>query len=64
MITRTERQKQCLKKWLQFGGNATVVAATGFGKTRMAINLIEAFVKRNDESSTLVIVPTQILKDQ
>ena len=30
----------------------------------MAINLIEAFVKRNDESSTLVIVPTQILKDQ
>jgi superfamily II DNA or RNA helicase len=30
----------------------------------MAINLIEAFVKRNDKSSSLIIVPTQILKDQ
>ena len=64
MITRTERQKICLKRWIQAGGNATVVAATGFGKTRMAINLIEAFVKRNENSSSLVIVPTQILKDQ
>lgn len=64
MITRTERQKACLKRWIQAGGNATVVAATGFGKTRMAISLIEAFVKRNENSSSLVIVPTQILKDQ
>lgn len=31
MITRTQRQKECLKKWIQAGGNATVVAATGFG---------------------------------
>ncbi len=30
----------------------------------MAINLIEAFVKRDDSSSSLIIVPTQILKDQ
>lgn len=64
MVTRTERQKECLKKWIKAGGNATVVAATGFGKTRCAINLIEAFVKRNGDSSSLVIVPTQILKDQ
>lgn len=64
MVTRTERQKICLKRWIQTGGNATVVACTGFGKTRMAINLIEAFVKRNENSSSLVIVPTQILKDQ
>ena len=34
------------------------------GKTRIGLNLAEAFVKRNDESSILVIVPTQILKDQ
>ena len=31
MITRTERQKECLKKWLKASGKATVVAATGFG---------------------------------
>lgn len=34
------------------------------GKTRIGLNLIEAFVKRNEECSCLVVVPTQILKDQ
>ena len=64
MITRDERQKQCLIKWLKSGGSATVVAATGFGKTRTAINLINAFVKRDENCSILVIIPTQVLKDQ
>jgi len=47
-----------------FKGCGTIVACTGFGKTRLGINLIEAFVKRNEDSSSLVIVPTQLLKDQ
>lgn len=64
MVTRNERQKICLKKWLKAGGRATVVAATGFGKTKTAIDLIEAFVKRNEDSSSLIIVPTQVLKEQ
>jgi len=64
MVTRDERQKLCLKRWIQANGRATIVACTGFGKTKMAINLIEAFVKRNEDSSSLIIVPTQILKDQ
>lgn len=34
------------------------------GKTRLALNLIEAFVKRDDKCSCLVVVPTQFLKDQ
>ena len=64
MITRDERQKQCLAKWLKSGGAATVVACTGFGKTRVALNLISAFVKRNGESSSLIVVPTEPLKEQ
>lgn len=64
MVTRDERQKQCLINWLKAGGKSTVVAATGFGKTKVAIDLIGAFVKRNDDSSALVIVPTQVLKEQ
>ena len=64
MITRDERQKICLKKWLKSGGAATVVAATGFGKTRIALNLIEAFVRRNEDSSALIVVPTDVLKNQ
>ena len=64
MITRDERQKQCLKRWLNSGGAATVVACTGFGKTRVALNLISAFAKRNDDASSLIVVPTAVLKEQ
>lgn len=34
------------------------------GKTRVALNLIDAFTTKNPEAQTLVVVPTQILKDQ
>lgn len=30
-MDRTQRQKECLKRWIKAGGKATVVAATGFG---------------------------------
>jgi superfamily II DNA or RNA helicase len=49
---------------LETGGAATIVACTGFGKTRLALNLCSAFVKRNEDCSILIVVPTQILKDQ
>lgn len=64
MITRDERQKECLRRWIQFKGAATVVACTGFGKTRVALNLISAFVRRNEESTALIVVPTEPLKEQ
>lgn len=64
MITRDERQKECLVKWLKAKGAATIVACTGFGKTRIALNLIAAFTKRNSDASSLVIVPTDALKEQ
>lgn len=64
MITRDERQKECLKNWLKFKGHATIVGCTGFGKTRIGLNLAEAFVKRSEDASILVVVPTQFLKDQ
>lgn len=64
MITRDDRQKICLKNWLASGGNGTIVGCTGFGKTRIGLNLTDAFVKRNENASILVVVPTQFLKDQ
>lgn len=30
-MDRTERQKLCIKRWLEAGGSACIVAATGFG---------------------------------
>lgn len=64
MITRDERQKECLRRWLRNNGHGTIVGCTGFGKTRIGLNLADAFVKRNNDSSILVVVPTQFLKDQ
>ena len=63
-MDRTERQKLCLKRWLAAGGKGSLECCTGFGKTRTALNLIDAFTSKNPEAQTLVIVPTQILKDQ
>ena len=63
-MDRTQRQKICLKKWLEANGKATIVACTGFGKTRIALNLIDAFTTKNPEAQTLIVVPTQVLKDQ
>lgn len=34
------------------------------GKTRIGLDLAEAFVKRNEDASILIVVPTQFLKDQ
>lgn len=31
MISRTDRQKQSITKWIRSGGKATIEACTGFG---------------------------------
>lgn len=63
-MDRTERQKLCLKRWLESKGHASIEACTGFGKTRVALNLVDAFTIKNPDAQTLIVVPTQILKDQ
>lgn len=63
-MNRTERQKLCMKRWLQSGGKGSVVACTGFGKTRLALDLADAFISKNPQAQLLVVVPTQVLKDQ
>lgn len=63
-MTRNDRQKECLRRWLKAGGHGTLECATGFGKTKTALDLIDAFVTKNPESQTLIVVPTQLLKDQ
>ena len=44
MVSRTERQKICIKRWLAAGGQNSIVAATGFGKTRVALTAIEMLI--------------------
>lgn len=64
MITRTQRQKQGIKKWLQAKGRGTWCWATGTGKTYATCMLINLLLKKNPSAQILIVVPTEILKEQ
>lgn len=63
-VSRDERQEECKRNWLLNKGKGTIVAATGVGKTRIAIKCIQAVRSKYPEISVLVLVPTESLKSQ
>lgn len=63
-MTRTERQIQALRKWKEQKCKGCIVAATGVGKTRMALIAISKVVEKNPTIKTVVVVPTKALKKQ
>ncbi len=63
-MDRTERQKVGINRWLKAGGKATCEFPTGFGKTRVALDVIDLLVHKNPDIFVLIIVPTEILKEQ
>lgn len=63
-VSRDERQAQALKAWIKAKGHGTIVAATGVGKTRIAMNAITKLRAKYPTISVLVVVPTQNLKEQ
>lgn len=63
-VTRDQRQNESVDKWMKFKGRASVVAATGTGKTYIAIKAIKRLRKRYPNLDVLVLVPTTALKTQ
>lgn len=63
-MTRTERQKLSIKKWKEAGCRSSIVAATGTGKTRIALMTIGLLLPKNPQIKVRIIVPTKVLKDQ
>lgn len=61
---RSKRQFMGIKLWGEAGFQGYIEAAPGFGKTRIGLEAIQMTTRNNPERSTLVIVPTQLLKDQ
>lgn len=61
---RTARQEECRKKWIHNKCVGTIVAATGFGKTRVGMNCIETILKHYPNFRCLVVVPTDTLQKQ
>ena len=62
--TRDERQEECRVKWIKNKCNGTIVASTGFGKTRVGLNCIKTVLKKYPSIKVIVIVPTTALKEQ
>lgn len=63
-MTRDERQEQCRVKWIKNKCRATIVATTGFGKTRIAVNCIRTILARYPDFRIFIVVPTTALKEQ
>lgn len=63
-VSRDERQAESVNLWLKHKGRGTVVAATGTGKTVIAIKCIAKVRTKYPTLSVLVVVPTSQLKDQ
>lgn len=63
-LTRDERQKESLKKWLNHKGKGCIEGCTGYGKTRIGLNAIETVRKRYPDLSVIIVVPTDVLRNQ
>ena len=64
MISRTDRQKEGVRKWIQAGCKGTLVWATGTGKSTAAIMAIKRILKIKPDVRVLISVPTEILQKQ
>lgn len=63
-ITRDERQEEARVKWIKNKCRGTLVASTGFGKTRVGLNCIRTILDKYPNKRVLIIVPTTALKEQ
>nr|DAF63659.1 MAG TPA: Chromatin remodeling complex ATPase [Podoviridae sp. ctz6O13] len=63
-MSRDDRQSLCIERWKATNGHATIVASTGFGKTRVALNTIKWLQVKHPDMSIIVVVPTTGLQEQ
>jgi superfamily II DNA or RNA helicase len=61
--SRSKKQWDCVIKWLENLYKGTIVACTGFGKTRIATHIIKLLKKKGNRSA-VVVVPSNQLKSQ
>lgn len=63
-LTRDQRQELCRQAWIRNKCVGTIEAATGFGKSRVALNCIKTVLSKYPNFRVLIIVPTETLKNQ
>ena len=63
-VSRDERQAQAVHKWLENRGKGCLEMCTGFGKSRCAILAIKKVLSKYPRLRVLIVVPTELLKNQ
>ena len=63
-MTRDEKQKEAIQKWIAAKCRGSLVWSTGVGKTRAGLIAIKSFISTNKNRNIKVIVPTDHLKVQ
>ena len=65
---KNQKQKEAVNSWAKNNFKGTIIAGTGFGKTRCGVLAIGETLRRVDSGinkpSGLVLVPTTQLRDQ
>ena len=61
--SRTLSQLALKDKWIETKGNSCIEAATGYGKSLIAVFIIQEMNKRNPLCTTFIVVPTINLKN-
>lgn len=64
LITRDDRQQIFIEKFIKAGGKGTLEAATAFGKTRVALKIIEYLRREKSDRQVIIVVPHEYLKKQ
>lgn len=64
MTNRDKAQKIAVQSLIDNDYNGSVIAGTGFGKTRVMVNAILSKLDKNRSSKALVLVPFDHLKDR
>lgn len=62
--SRSLRQQEGIQKWKNAGCRATLCYCTGFGKTQVALNIVERFQAKNPLKLIKIVVPSDNLKVQ
>jgi superfamily II DNA or RNA helicase len=63
-MTRDERQDLFVEKFIEAKGRGTLEAATAFGKTRVALKIIQHLRRTVTDRKVIIVVPHEFLKVQ
>ena len=63
-LTRDERQQLCIERWKANNGVGSLIASTGYGKSRVATNIITWIQEKHPQLRVIIVAPTTTLQEQ